>query len=161
MANRYHSRVFAVLRWFDTQLTESTWPAHPNGIPPTVGVGDSDPEGVESIDVLFRIEDDATITPVVVSPTGSSEEFTVDVLIRSFWPGVDRTDLLDRLELLAEVTQATVRKPEGGQVTFKAPGEAPWSVNLGGVARVAPQAWRTDEGWVGDCVVSFRVHTRI
>lgn len=162
MANRYHSRVFAVVDWFNEQLTDATWPPHPTtNLTPDVGVGESNQEGVEHIDVIYRIDDDATMNWVVSSPPGRDEDFAVDVLIRSLWSGVEREVVWARLAEMAEVVQGIVVDPTGTTLQFRAPGEKPWSVNLGGVARVSPQAWRTDEGWVGDCVVTFRVRTRI
>lgn len=169
MANddiRWHSRVFEVLTWMNDQLESAAWPPHPTtNETPNVGVGNSyDPTkdeylSAEAIDVVYRVGDNATIEWNRVSPAGRREEFDVDVYVRTNVPGALREDVWARLEALSEVVQSVTYDP--ATRAFTAPGERPWSIELGGLSRVAPQAWRTDEGWIGDCIVTFTVHTNI
>lgn len=164
MPDRYHSRVFVAVAQIAADLEAATWPIHDTMGLPTVGVGDSrnpkpnETEVGEFVDVLYRVEDDASIEWARMSQPGKDERFLVDVYVRSSVAGVDRGDAWSRLEELAEVVQSRYWAPATGTFTPPAfPGVAP----LGGVERVTPQMWRTDEGWAGDCIVTFRIAARI
>lgn len=163
----YTSRVFVALERIATDLALATWPPHPvTGEVPTVGVGSSaDPrpdetEVGEFVDVVYRVEDDAAIdwTRIV----GRDEQFLIDVYCRSSVPGADRPGTHYRLEALAEVVQGLYLSWDAtvNRVAFTPP-DFPGVAHLGGLVRVTPQAWRTDAGWAGDCLVTFRVHARL
>jgi hypothetical protein len=87
------------------------------------------------------------------------ETFDVEVVVRSYVPGRSRGDVFDRLEELADVVQGCVLDHSSGAVT--PPGDAAWSVKLGGVTRVTFKLLPLDEGWIGVSTVLFSVHTRI
>lgn len=159
MALRHHSRTFAALRAIADSLEAADWSPHPTtGQWPTVGVGLDQPGSIETVDVVHQIEDSAAIEWATI-PAGRDERFTVDIVIRSSVPGVDRGAALDRLEGLAETAQTVFVDLTADQPytppTFD--GVQP----LGGVERVAPAMWRTDEGWVGECVITVRIAARI
>ena len=166
MADRFHSRVFAAISAIADDLVGATWAPHPvTNLRPTVGVGDSRfPEPNESevgefVDVLYRVEDDASVEWGRIQ--GRDESFLVDVFIRSSVAGTDRPTVWARLEQLAGVPQGLYYQlAPTGPATFVPP-EFPGVARLGGLVRVTPQVWRTDQGWVGDCIVTFRVHARI
>jgi hypothetical protein len=164
-----HSSVFGVLAWIADRLERSVWPPHAETQDrPAVGVGDSyrgTPTGTDMVDVVYRVEDDATIDWVTVSPASRDERFLVDIYIRTMVPGQDRHRAWERLAELADVVQGVFYDPTSGE--FTPPGHnsdgtnEAWYHPLGGIARVAPQAWPTDQGWVGECTVTVAVATRI
>lgn len=161
MTGRYHSRTFAVLRDISERLDHAPWAPHPttNRLP-VVGIGDTGAQEFETVDVIYRVGDDATIEWARMSQAGRDERFEVDILIRTSVPGNSRTTALDRLEELAEVAQGVFYAPDSGVYLPPGNGEQ-WASTLGGVNRVTPQLWATDEGWAGDCGVTVRVAVRI
>jgi hypothetical protein len=166
-----HSSVFGVLAWIADRLEASVWPTHAETQDkPAVGVGNSyiadrQPVGPDMVDVVYRVEDDATIDWVTISPATRDERFLVDIYIRTMVPGQSRQRCWERLAELADVVQGVFYDPTSGE--FTPPGTNPDGVNeawyhpLGGIARVAPQAWPADQGWVGECTVTVAVATRI
>lgn len=161
------SRVFAALAQITADLEAASWPPHPvTGITPTVGVGDNsnpkpgETEVGEFVDVVYRVEDDAAVEWSRVS--GREEQFLVDVEIHSNVTGADRPTVWARLEELAEVVQGLYLSwdPVRRKVEFTPPA-FPGVARLGGLERVTPQSYRTDEGWAGDCIVAFRIHARL
>jgi hypothetical protein len=166
-----HSSVFGVLTWIADRLDRSVWPTHAETLEkPAVGVGagyQSAPVGADTVDVVYRVEDDATIDWVTISPASRDERFLVDIYIRSMVRGQDRQRCWERLEELANVAQGVFYDP--ATLEFTPPGweadgvHAPWYHPLGMIARVVPQAWPEPggEGWVGECTVTVAVATRI
>lgn len=166
MADRYHSRVFAAIIRIAADLEQAPWPLHPttNEVP-TVGVGDSqnpkpdETEVGEFVDVIHRVEDDAAVEWARVQ--GRDENFLIEVYIRSSVLGQDRATAWRRLAELAEVPQALYYIiPPTGPAQFRPP-QFDGVAALGGLVRVTPQMWRTDSGWAGDCIVTFRISARI
>lgn len=166
MADRYHSRVFAAITQIAADLDVATWPPHPTtGRAPVVGVGDSrnpkpnETEADEFVDVIYRVEDDASITWARIQ--GRDETFLVDVYVRSSVLGQDRAKAWDRLSELAEIPQGMYYViPPTGPAVF-APPVFPGVAKLGGVERVTPAMWTTDQGWFGECIITFRISARI
>lgn len=161
MAAVWSSRVFVALRQIAADLDAADWPLHPttNAVP-TVGVGDSrltETEADEFVDVIPRVEEDAAVE--VTRVTGRDESFLIDVYVRSSVAGMDRTAALDRLEQLAEVVQG-MYVSFNGRLVFTPP-DFPGVAKLGGLVRVTPQMWRTDAGWSGDCLVTFRINAQL
>jgi hypothetical protein len=161
----YTSRVFATFRWVLDELRDREWPAnvHTNE-KPTVDVGDHDfvpsEEGAETVGVVQRVDDNAMIERKRIGGDQRRDEtFDVEVVIRSYVPGRTRGDVFDRLEELADVAQGCVLDHSTNAVT--PPGDAAWSVKLGGVTRVTFKLLPLDEGWIGVSTVLFSVHTRI
>jgi hypothetical protein len=157
----WSSRVFVALRQIAADLDNAAWPLHPTtNATPTVGVGDSrltETEADEFVDVIPRVEDDAAVETTRV--TGREESFLVDVYVRSSVAGVERDAALERLEQLAEIVQGMYLSFDG-RLVFTPP-DFPGVAHLGGLVRVTPQMWRTDAGWAGDCVVTFRINARL
>lgn len=162
------SRVFDAIAQITADLEGAAWPPHEiTGEKPTVGVGSSEnPQSNETevgefVDVIYRVEDDAAVE--VTRITGRDEQFLVEVYIRSSVVGSDRPTVWARLRQLAEVVQgmyvawdATHRK-----LVFTPP-QFPGVALLGGLVRVAPQSYPLpNEGWAGDCIVTFRIHARL
>lgn len=167
MAAVVTSRVFVALAKISADLESAAWPPHPrDGIVPTVGVGSNvDPRALETevgefVDVQYRVEDDAAVEWQRVS--GREESFLVDVYVRSAVGNTDRPTAWERLEALAEVVQGLYLSWDATrrQVQFTPP-DFPGVARLGGLARVTPQMWRDGDGWVGDCIVTFRIAARL
>lgn len=161
----WSSRVFVAIDCINADLEAAAWPPHSTTTTvPTVGVGNSmnpqpsETEVGEFVDVLYRVEDDAAIETTRVQ--GREESFLIDVYVRSSVPGQDRPSTWERLAELAEVVQALYVGTANGRLTFTPP-DFPGVSTLGGLVRVTPQMWRTDAGWSGDCVVTFRINARL
>lgn len=161
------SRVFEAIAQITADLDGAAWPPHEvTNEKPTIGVGDSqnpqpnETEVGEFVDVLYRVEEDAAVEWSRIS--GREEEFLVDVYIRSSVLGSDRPAAWVRLGQLAEVVQGLYVSWDGTrrQAVFTPP-DFVGVAKLGGLVRVTPQMWRTDEGWAGDCIVTFRIHARL
>jgi hypothetical protein len=161
----YTSRVFAIFRWLMDELRGQDWPANVYTLEkPTVDVGDQDflpsEEGAETVGIVQRVDDNAMIEwKRIGGGQRRDESFDIEVVIRSYVPDRSRGDVFDRLEELADVVQNCVYDAPTGE--FTAPGEAVWSVNLGGVSRVTFKLLPSDEGWLGIASVFFAVRARI
>lgn len=163
----WSSRVFAAIDQINSDLEGAAWPPHPlTGETPTVGVGDNrtpkptETEVGEFVDVLYRVEDDAAIEWTRVQ--GREERFLVDIFVRSSFPDQDRPSTWERLGELAEVVQALYLSwnSSSRKIVFTPPA-FPGVADLGGLERVTPQMYRTDGGWAGDCIVTFRIAARL
>jgi hypothetical protein len=164
---RFHSRVFAVVRELRRLLADAQWPTHPDTTDaPLVQLGQPgephESEHNEVVGVVNRVTDEATIEWDRQSPGGRRERFTVDVVVRTFVPGVvDQGHVIDRLEVLADVVQGVIYDPATLQFT-PIDNTRPWSVQLGGIASVTFDVVPVGtDGWGGIAVVSFDCVVRI
>lgn len=163
MTDRRHSAVFDVLDAIRGAVVEADWPTHGDTLAkPDVGYAfdESGDMADETVQVIDRVEDDASIEWARFSPGGRDERFLVDIFVRTAVFGQHRDRCWDRLRELSEVVQGVFYNPTTGDM--EPPGDVTgWVPGVGGIARVTPRMWHDLEGWVGQCVVTVAVLVRI
>lgn len=159
-AGRRHSTVFDALRATRDRLAEASWPLHPTaGTKVGLSFGTAPPEYTgEAVFVRMRVEQDASIAWTQVSPGGRTETYELAIEIGSYVPGRTEDDVLDRLQVLSDTAQGQFYDPD--TLTFRPP-QFDGVMMLGGVGRVVPDLWQSDEGRQGDCLIGLTVVARI
>lgn len=146
------------------RLEAAEWPIHETTErKPKVG---AEVEAIEKpdewVDISSRTDDNASVEWVRIGHDAKgrrSERFWIDVLIESSVPGKSRIAALQRLNVLKAVVESVFHDDNGNLLPVGG-GEA-WAENLGGVRQVVARVDRTDHGWIGACIVSIAVSTRI
>ncbi len=159
MAHRRHSAAFDVLSSVLASVKAATYPPHPaTGRAPlvdddtTVTLETAD----EAIIVNLAAEEGSQVAWTRTSPGGRDEQVPVEVHIVSQVPGRTRTQVLERLEVLADVVQGIY--VDTSAHTFTPPSVA---VQLGGLSGVSVQVWGTDSGRAGSAVLRFEFTCRL
>ncbi len=161
MTDRRHSTVFDVLEAIQVALSGAPLPPHPTtGKLPQVGQVTAAPErGYERIGLDLQVKDDARITWVTIGAGRRDEIYALDIFVMSRVPGKTDLDVLRRLAELTDVVQDVFFDPVDG--SFAQWTDAPWFSKRGGVRRVTANVDATDEGIIGQAVLSVDVYTRI
>jgi hypothetical protein len=165
MTQRHSATVEALIDVSD-RLTAAAFPPHPTTARlPKAGAGTDRIETADEwIDLATRVQDtNASIEWARIgegAPGRRDERFWIDVHIQSTVPGKSRTEVLERIADLTAVVEGMFYDETTGQHVPVGVGR-PWASGLGGIRQVVPQAWRTPEGWIADCVVSVAVAARI
>lgn len=146
------------------RLEAAAWPIHDTTArPPKVG---AETEAIETpdewVDISSRTDDNSSIEWVRIGNDAKGrrdERFWIDVLIESSVPGTSRIVALQRLNVLKAVVEGMFHDDNGNLLPVGVSED--WAVNLGGVRQVVARADRTDEGYVGACIISIAVAARI
>jgi hypothetical protein len=162
-----YSSVVRALLWVSDRLEEHDWPSHPETTDrPAVGVGDSwqgEPSGNETVDVVYHLDDEASIEWATICAS-SDETFMIDIYMRSMVHGVERRQAAERVDELIEAVFLAFTNAEGNftPVGWSADGvHASWYQPIGRISSAVPNFWPTDQGWVGEAVVTVACRTRI
>jgi hypothetical protein len=159
---RRHSVVFDVLDAIRDAIVDADWPTHGDTLgKPDVGYAfeESPDLAAERVQVIDRVDDDALIEWMRLSPAGRDERFIIDIYIRTVVDGQTREQCWNRLRELAEVVQGVFYNPTTG--ALDPPGDVVGWLPIGGVNRVTAQMEHGPEGWLGRCVVTVAVAARI
>lgn len=164
-AQRRSSTVEALLD-VSNRLTSAPFSPHPTtGRVPKSGVETDVGDNLDEwIDLATRVDDTtASIEWARIgdgAPGRRDERYWIDIHIGSNVPGLSRADALERIGELTAIVEDLFYDPTSGDLIPVGEG-LPWATALGGVRQVVPQAWRIDQGWIADCVVSVAVAARI
>lgn len=156
---RYHSRIFAAWRSVHTLLRAVDWPAHEvGGGEPVVSLVDQIPDQQREVVAIVPVVDDDDIEWVQLGAASREERFVLEIVIRSYVPGCDGDQVIDRLEELAELVQDQFYNTTTG--VFSPP---PFNgvQALGGINHVRPAVMPSQEGWVGECSMNLELLSRI
>lgn len=164
-AQRNSSTVDALLD-VAARIEGATWPVHPTtGRVPKVGrENETIDTPDEYVDIVARVEDSTASVEWARVGDGAvgrrDERYWIDVVIVSTVPGKSRVAALERIQELTIVAESLFYDPDTG-AHIPVGADQPWSVGLGGVRQVVPDAVRSDGGWIASCLVSVAVAARI
>lgn len=152
------SRSFELVRQIKATLEASTWPTHPvTGRIPRVGFASVQAETGAELVVVTTIEPDST-SEWVTMPAGRDETILVEIWIGSNVERKTEDDVLDRLEVLADVAQDALRDSETGQPA-RLLGDA--DLLLGQVSNVTFSIYPASNGFVGECTLRAQWQARL
>ncbi len=155
-AGSNHSAVFDALFAWEDKLQAATWPKHPvtDHDVPSPTIGDLDVTfGAESVIIAALDASDAQLEWAATSPARRDELISLQCVIETNVKAVETArEALERVQVLAEVAQATLFDPSAAQPVVSLGFDN--EVLLGGVQSVVPTARVVDGGWVARCEIN-------
>lgn len=160
MNDRYTSRVFAALRALNVELDGIAWPPLKPGT--RVGVIFGDPATVQAKheDQIIVSQDtpDNDMQWARLSPAGRDEAIRVTITVRTMHANRTSVQVLDRLEVLADLVQGVFYDVTERKLT---PLPFDGVEALGGVGAVSTDLIPTDKGYYGEAVIPVEIRARI
>jgi hypothetical protein len=150
--------IFDAWRSLAAMLEDATYPPHPvTGTQPSVGLGLTDDRDAELVRVVTALPSASDEEWRTMGGVGKREEYGVQVAIVSAVAGTDVEPAVDRLQELVDATVAALRDLDTGagqpaELNPSDPGRGWWSIS-----GIEPTVSPSDEGWVGEAVITVRV----
>lgn len=153
---RSTSRVFAALRALHARLDDCAWPPL-NGRTPRLLFGGpaTDRDKANDLVIINQVPIDDDIEWARMK-AGRNELIRLEVIIQTTWPGRSGTQVLDRLEEIADVVQAAFY--DTASMTFL---PLDGAEALGGVGSINVTVVPVDNGHHGQAIVPIAAQYRI
>lgn len=157
-AGRYTSRVFVALFAVEDALSALSLPANKGKSPPVV-FSDEAPEKANEYVTIRLNQPQSSIQWRRLSPPGADERIVVEVVARSFVPGVKKSrDVLLRLQEMSDAIQEAFYNHTTESIeNLGFDGEVGNTL----VTSVVPDVWPGEEGWVGEVVHTVDISAQI